>query len=1510
MFLLLINLPLVNSIYSPEIESETQKFTTKTVIDENIGVLVEREGLEPNTYGYIIQLREKPILERKIEIDRNIGELEKKGKKYIKEAETLREGLSTELQAQKNKITLEHQTFLTKASTIIKSPEKKVIREFKVVFNGITLDISKSKAEELKKLEEVKEVYPNIEVKTLLMDSVPLINTDDVWTLGYTGEGITVAIIDTGIDYTHPDLGGCFGPGCKVVDGYDFVNDDSDPMDDHGHGTHCAGIVAGNESLKGIAPEAKLYAYKVCNLGGSCWGYDIIAAIELAQDPNQDGNYSDHVNVISMSLGGPGDPDDPMSQAVDTAVENGVAVVIAAGNSGPYSETVGSPGCARKAITVGATYKIDYQAFWWDCTPGEYISCGKCEEDGKVWCDYWGDGDPKADQITSFSSRGPTSVGTKPDVVAPGAIICSARYDYIFPPGEDPYYYPCLDEEHVQVAGTSMSTPIVAGAVALIKQAHPDWDTNEIKSALKITAIDIRGDINTQGYGRVDALEAVQLTSKPPVAIIETSGKIHGTQINVIGTGKAENFVNYTLYYKDVSYEDWEEVSFSTSPVIDDILCIWDISSLNDGGYMLKLETRSQTHIGKDIVYINIKNNEITYPGDLEDSFFHQVGEVFPSWKIIPINGTSTGYNFDHYVLERCRRSPYTDCTDEGITLTDDGQSPIIEDNLGSWDPSSLTESDFYYIKLTTYYTDKPEETAYVKIYVDTELHRGWPRKIELDTYGMWALAMLDQPTIADIDKDENNDLVFAYGRQIFVFNHSGMCVDGWPKKIETSCGYNATMQNGPAVADLDKDGFNEIVVGDNCGYLHVLNHDGSYVDGWPKDTGCYLITPTIADIDNSGYLDIIIGDWCSHLKVLNLTGDYLDGWPKYLPPSYTPSYYKSVDYPASVADLDKDGFNEIVVVSSACDWFIHDVKCETTRLWVLNHDGTEVEPWPKEFFDGGTYNSNPILADIDNDNEIEIIVGFYNGSIFVWNLDGTIVDGWPVATGASELKSPAIGDVNNDGNLEVMVTGYFDGGYPCLYTYSFDGNLLPEWPKCYDWPLIKSGLGGNPMLSDLDNDEDNEISVIPDGCSVMVGDLPEYYTFNPDSTIVDGWPKKIDDLGFIQGTPIGDIDNDGNNELVLYTWKGSIFVWDLLGITGRNEWPVFYHDERHTGLYKKYCSGEINLTLSPNPVEISSNVDVEIGGTDCSSYVFAKDSCYGVNPCPGMVCGVTPGEEVTCSCQFTSPDTVDYYTYYACLDKNGDGDYNDPGESDSETLTVFKTTCEDSDGGKNYYTKGEVATCTFYPEIGSCGGSVDTCDGNTLIEGYCEGNEGKSVHYTCPNGCEDGACIRGGGCPTLLVYNGKEFVKVEKLNIHAPEGIDTTYTTSFTMKPIDGQYKIILSEMWYALLEGSHIDHIKLTDEIGKECQLILAEHSKHGDVTSILKESDDVRIETKPGQDIELTFKGCYSDEFIFNIEGYNRPPEAIKLALSSAGILIIIVTIILVVIILFVFKFFVKK
>jgi len=333
--------------------------------------------------------------------------------------------------------------------------------DYYLVLNGVALTATPEEIEAIQRLPYVKRVFEDLPVHADLSQSVPLINADDVWSsLGITGVGSVVAVIDTGIDYTHPDLGGGFGPGCKIIGGYDVFNSDSDPMDDNGHGTHVAGVVAGDGSVVGVAKDASLLAYKVLNAQGIGSSSAVIYGIERACDPDGNPATDDKADVINLSLGADavGSPDDPVSLAVDAAVDLGVVCVTSAGNGSDYW-TIGSPGCARKALAVGAT--DDY------------------------------------DQIAPFSSRGPASFTywIKPELCAPGVGILSTK----------------MGGGTATFSGTSTACPHVAGAVALLKQLRPGWTASQLRAALMESAVDLGLDMMTQGTGRLDVLAAANL---------------------------------------------------------------------------------------------------------------------------------------------------------------------------------------------------------------------------------------------------------------------------------------------------------------------------------------------------------------------------------------------------------------------------------------------------------------------------------------------------------------------------------------------------------------------------------------------------------------------------------------------------------------------------------------------------------------------------------------------------------------------------------------------------------------------------------------------------------------------------------------------------------------------------------------------------------------------------------------------------------------------------------------
>ncbi|MEV5430007.1 S8 family peptidase [Streptomyces sp. NPDC052701] len=300
--------------------------------------------------------------------------------------------------------------------------------------------------------------------KASLDKSVPQIGAPKAWAAGYDGKGVKIAVLDTGVDATHPDLKG------QVIAEKNFSTSPG-TNDKVGHGTHVASIAAGTGAksggkYKGVAPGAKVLNGKVLSDEGYGNDSEILAGMEWAAAQGAD--------VVNMSLGGGDTPEvDPLEAAVNKlSAEKGVLFAIAAGNEGDFGEqTVGSPGSAAAALTVGAV-------------------------------------DDK-DKLAGFSSRGPGLDGAlKPDVTAPGVDITAASAkgnDIAKEVGEKPAGY-------MSISGTSMATPHVAGAAAILKQQHPQWKHTELKGALTGSTKGGKYTPFEQGSGRIQLDKAVKQT--------------------------------------------------------------------------------------------------------------------------------------------------------------------------------------------------------------------------------------------------------------------------------------------------------------------------------------------------------------------------------------------------------------------------------------------------------------------------------------------------------------------------------------------------------------------------------------------------------------------------------------------------------------------------------------------------------------------------------------------------------------------------------------------------------------------------------------------------------------------------------------------------------------------------------------------------------------------------------------------------------------------------------------
>ncbi|MFF7199660.1 S8 family serine peptidase [Streptomyces sp. NPDC008141] len=360
----------------------------------------------------------------------------------------------------------------------------------------------------------LRKLWLDRKVEATLDRSTRQIGADLAWAAGYDGKGTRIAVLDTGADAEHPDLAG------RIAEAKNFTDSDSE-TDRQGHGTHTLSTAGGSGAAsggkkKGVAPGAALLNGKVLNDSGSGATSWIIAGMQWAVDNKAD--------VVSMSLGSPEPTDctDPMSVAAEELSRSeDTLFVVAAGNAGPALNTVSSPGCTPGVLTVGAVDRDDSTA--------------------------------------SFSSRGPAPVThtLKPEISAPGVAISAAAAG-----GRGVYAYQAM-------SGTSMATPHVAGAAALVKQRHPNWTAQQIKAALVSSATTaVPGDVRETGGGRLDAKAAISTTVTGAPAV--QGGTFHWPQdssdrttVQIPYTNSGDKPVRLSLDVRSVTGNDGSRIRSS-----------------------------------------------------------------------------------------------------------------------------------------------------------------------------------------------------------------------------------------------------------------------------------------------------------------------------------------------------------------------------------------------------------------------------------------------------------------------------------------------------------------------------------------------------------------------------------------------------------------------------------------------------------------------------------------------------------------------------------------------------------------------------------------------------------------------------------------------------------------------------------------------------------------------------------------------------------------------------------
>ncbi len=278
-----------------------------------------------------------------------------------------------------------------------------------------------------------------------------------------TGQGVGVAVLDTGI-YPHEDFKD------RIIAFHDVVNRRPAAYDDNGHGTHIAAIIGGDGfssqgMYRGVAPGCNIIAVKVLDHRGNGFASDVLAGLRWIRENRE--RYG--IRIVNISVGSLSrrnmTENSVLVRGVNGAWDDGLVVVVAAGNHGPGRMTITTPGISRKVITVG------------------------CSDDYK-------EVDVMGNRMVDYSGRGPTMACIcKPDIVAPGSGIVSCSNE----PGK-----------YFSKSGTSMSTPLVSGAIALLLERYPSMTNRDVKLRLRERAVDMGLPHNHQGWGRLDVERLVE----------------------------------------------------------------------------------------------------------------------------------------------------------------------------------------------------------------------------------------------------------------------------------------------------------------------------------------------------------------------------------------------------------------------------------------------------------------------------------------------------------------------------------------------------------------------------------------------------------------------------------------------------------------------------------------------------------------------------------------------------------------------------------------------------------------------------------------------------------------------------------------------------------------------------------------------------------------------------------------------------------------------------------------
>ncbi|MEK6861630.1 MAG: S8 family serine peptidase [Nanoarchaeota archaeon] len=988
------------------------------------------------------------------------------------------------------------------------------------------------------------------------------VDAPEAWNIDTGNSNVVVADIDTGVDYTHPDLvanmwtnpgeipnDGLDNDNNGYIDdyyGWDFINNDNDPFDDNGHGTHTAGTIAAvtnnNLGIAGVCWSCKIMALKFLGAGG--WGFssDATNAVVYAADNG--------ANITSNSWGGQG-VDFLLEGAFNYAHSNSVLSIAAADNSGDNSRFV--PAIYENVVGVSATDHNDIKA-------------------------------------------GFSTYGSWVDVAAPGKDVIST-----VPTGScslcDPTGYKSL-------SGTSMATPHVSGIAALIKSRIPYFSNNEIKNILRTTTDIPASNQYYIGVGRVNAEKALMINTTPIIDFNLSVDDLDAKgNVNIIGSVGGNNFNNYILEYGLGIYPaSFNLISNGNLPIQNGLLGVFDSTiALDNSKVTFRLSAyNNQGSISRDMAVITSNNIEIKYP---------LPNDIFRAGDVLQINGSANASNFTNYIIEWGQGQIPSIWSAQGISLINNGQQSVIDSILGYWDTSVIIQKDFYTIKVSAYGSSAyPIQSEQVTVYLDPSLKQGFPVRVNYipSPFGDPWTQNYVTPFVEDLNNDGKKEIYVRVNDKLYGFSDTGNLLSNWPVGLPSL--YQMMHTEGALTsADIDLDGFKEILFPSRASsfpdiILNAYEYNGSLVSGWPKTyypvfnsgiPGNFIEAPfssiVVADVNNNGIPDIIYNNGDYLIIADNngnlFTGNIIEIQNNHL--NYCGLY--NFGTPA-VGNLDNDPDLEIIIVQPAPNCDSNNLTDMDGIVFALNIDGTSVSGWP--IMTQWTPVGSPVIGDLDNDNDNEIVIVTTNGypvasGIFVFDKTGNIMAGWPQLQSNFFSSTPALADIDGDADLEIIIG---DSVTYQEFVFHHSGQIAAGWPR----PITYDGETFSPIVLDVNSDQVNDIITSSGDWSTLFGRV---FGWNYGGNALGDFPKITEErAGLVY---VDDIDNDNKLEVVTtsnidgyttstvpsyYITKGraSIYAWETPYNVSISQWPTFHFNNQRTGLYAANQSPSIPLCTTP----------------------------------------------------------------------------------------------------------------------------------------------------------------------------------------------------------------------------------------------------------------------------------------------------------------------------------------